>query len=99
MSHLVQTHMFESSGYEGSSKDHRMRPTSIRGAVSTHVAEDINLNTSAGLSKGFLNIARECLADARELDDRSPRFTPALDDADIPDEVLQPLDKTGKYIL
>jgi hypothetical protein len=76
-----------------------MKPTSIRGNVITHLGDDLNLDTPAGLSKGFLKIARECLEDARKLDDLSPRFEPALDGADIPDEALQRLDTRGKYIL
>jgi hypothetical protein len=76
-----------------------MKPTSIRGAVITHVGDDNNLNTPAGLSRGFLNIARECLEDARILHNLSPSFEPALDVTDIPDEALLRLDTRGKYIL
>jgi hypothetical protein len=69
-----------------------MKPTRIRGADTWQVGDDDDLSSE------FLNIARECLEDARELDDRSPRFEPAPD-ADIPDEAMLRLDKRGKYIL
>jgi hypothetical protein len=75
-----------------------MKPTSTRGAVTTNVGEEIDLNTPAGLSQGLLRIARECHKDALELNDRSPRYE-TLGIADIPHGALSVFDSIGKYIL